>query len=308
MPSIVYRSLSSLIPIEPRYEYYTNEPLKTSYKTFLNGVSFYNLNGTKKYQDVALNRGSCVILTSAVDLHGIFNTSQNIQIGQLPQTIVIQPRNSSIYYVKHDEETNTFRLTLTSASTFFLQPISNSNKVKMYVNSRPLQIQNFYPYEAFLGNETLNEEEKQLQTFEVVQQENIIMFKVLTNSGHRFLALNNDNILRATGLIFNNSIVNDYIFKYIPITTSQIERGFIPTNNWVTYFYDLESKKDNKTITVNKNFENVPTNFLIDFPYTKAAETGIANINIANLKTGLTPTGGPAPIENSYNKQVITTN
>lgn len=308
MPNIVYRSLSSLTPIELRYQYHTNETLKKGYKTFLNGISLFNLNGTKMYQDVALNRESCIVLTSAVNLQNFFDTSKKIQIGELPQTILLQPRNYTLHYIKHDIETNTFRLTLTSASTFYIQPISNNKNIKIYVDSKPLQVQSFYPYEVFLSSETKDPEEQKLQQFEVIQQDDIILFKTLTNSGYRYLALNNDNVLRATGLIFNNSIVNDYIFNYTPITTTEIERGFIPTNNWITYYFDIESKKDNKTITINKNFANIDTNFLIDFPYTKAAETGIANINIANLKTGLTPTGGPAPIDNSYNKNVITTN
>lgn len=303
--------MSSLTPIEPRYQYYTNEPLKNTYKQFLNGISFYNLNGTKMYQDITLNRESCIILTSAVDLQNFFNTSKKIQVGELPQSILLQPRQPtqpSIYYIKHDVDTNTFRLTLTSASTFYLQPLSNANYVKIYVNSKPLQVQNFYPYEIFLSNETIDENEQKYQTFKTIQHNNIIMFQALTDAGYRYLALNSDNVLRATGLIFNNSIINDYIFNYIPITTTEIERGFIPTNNWVTYYFDIESKTNNKTAVVNKDFTNVVTNFLIDFPYTKATETGIAAINIANLKTGLTPTGGPAPVENSYDKQVSTTN
>jgi hypothetical protein len=311
MPSIVYKSLSSIIPIEPRYQYYTNEPLKTTYKQFLNGISLYSLGGTNMYQDITLNRESCIVLTSAVDLQNFFDTSKKIQVGELPQSILLQtrqPTQPSIYYIKHDVDTNTFRLTLTSASTFFLQPLSNTNEVKIYVDSNPLQVQSFYPYEIFLGNETINENEKKYQIFKVIQHDNVIMFQATTDAGYRYLALNSDNVLRATGLIFNDSIINDYIFNYTPVTTTEIERGFIPTNNWVTYYFDIESKVNNKTTTINKNFANVATNFLLDFPYTKAVETGIATINIANLKTGLTPTGGPAPINNSYNKQVLTTN
>jgi hypothetical protein len=311
MPNVVYRSLSSLTPIELRYQYHTNEPLKSGYKQFLNGFSFYNLEGTQKYQDITLNKKSCVVLTSAINLQTFFDTSKKIQIGKLPQSVLLQPRqptSPSIYYIKHDSDTNTFRLALTSASTFYVQPLSNTSNIKIYVDSKPLQVQNFYPYEVFLSNETIDENEQKYQKFEAIQHDNIIMFKTLTDSGYRYLALNSDNVLRATGLIFNNSVINDYIFSYIPVTTTEIERGFIPTNNWVTYYYDIESKANNKTVTVNKNFTNVVTNFLIDFPYTKAVETGIATINIANLKTGLTPTGGPAPVENSYDKQVSTTN
>lgn len=306
MPSIVYKSLLDLTPIEPRYEYYANEPLKLVYKSYLNGLTQYSLEGTKIYQDIAFNKDTCVILTSAVNLQTFFNTETTVK--QPPQSILLQPRNSTIYYVKHDTSTNTFRLTLTSASTFFIQPLPNSNFVKLYVNSKPIQVQNFYPYEVFLSNETIDEQEKIRQQFDMVLHEDVIMFRTLTDSGYRYLSLNNDNVLRAVGLMFNESIVNDYVFKCVPVSIPSSNRGFIPTNNWVTYYLDIETKINNKTTDINKDFKNTETHFLINFPYKKATELGVANLNIANLKTGLTPTGGPAPIDNSYTKQVVTTN
>lgn len=306
MPSIVYKSLLDLTPIEPRYQYHINEPLKLVYKNYLNGLTQYSLEGTKIYQDIAFNKDTCVILTTAVELQSFFNTESTVK--QPPQSILLQPRDSTIYYIKHDTDTNTFRLTLTSASTFFIQPLSDSNLVKLYVNSKPLQIRNYYPYEVFLSNETIDKQEKKLQQFDMVLNEGVIMFRVLTDSGYRYVSLNNDNVLRAVGLVFNESIVNDYIFKCIPVSVPQTSYGFIPTNNWVTYYLDIETKINNKTTDINKDFKDPQTHFLIDFPYKKAAEYGIANLNIANLKTGVTPTGGPAPIDNSYTKQVVTTN
>jgi hypothetical protein len=306
MPSITYKSLSSLAPIRLKYQYYKEEPLKTTYNKFLNGLECYNLFGTSMYQDFSLNKNTCLILTSALNLTTFFNIPQ--KNNKLPFSVVIQPRNSTIYYLKHNNNTNTFQLTLTSASAFYIQPILNTTKSKIYVDTKPLQVQNFYPYEVFLGEETIDENVFKYQQFEVTQQDDIILIRGYTNDGLRYLSINNDNILRATGLVFNESIVNDYIFKGLLINPSNIQSGFIPTNNWVTYYFDIESKKDNKTVTINKNFENVETNFLIDFAYLKAIETGSGIINIANLKTGLTPTGGPAPIENSYTKEVITTN
>jgi hypothetical protein len=307
MPSVVYKSLTDLVPIEPQYHYYTNEPLNLIYKGYLNGLTQYSVAGTQLYQDVVFNKNSCMILTSAVNLNTIFK-AETPSTNPIPQTILLQPRNSTIYYIKHDTNTNTFRLTLTSASTFFIQPLDNSKFVRLYVDSKPLQVQSFYPYEVYLSNETIDEQEKIKQQFEMVLHEGLITFKTLTDSGYRYLCLNNDNILRAVGLIFNESIINDYVFKAVPITNTPTTHGFIPTNNWVTYYLDIETKENNRTTTVNKDFKDTNTNFLIDFPYIKATKEGIANLNIANLKTGVTPTGGPAPINNSYTKQVTTTN
>ena len=115
------------------------------------------------------------------------------------------------------------------------------------------------------------------------------------------------NVLRATGVILNETIVNDYIFKCIPITVTALKKGFDATNRWTTYFYDFENGAENKTLAINKSIDT-PTNFLLDFPINSATVTGKAQINIANLKTSVTPVGTPATIDNSYNKTVITTN
>jgi hypothetical protein len=102
--------------------------------------------------------------------------------------------------------------------------------------------------------------------------------------------------------------VNDYVFNCLPVTKLTLDRGFIPTNSWVTYYFDFESGAENKTVVVNKTIDTTPTNFLINLPIEQAAEKGIVKVNIANLKTNLTPAGGAASVDNSYNKNVITTN
>ena len=114
--------------------------------------------------------------------------------------------------------------------------------------------------------------------------------------------------MRAVGLILNSSVVNDYVFKCFPVTGDTLAYGVSPANSWITYFYDIESGTNNKTVVINKSVQPTKTNLLIDLPIEGAAETGEVNINVANLKTFVTPSGGPAPIENSYDKSVITTN
>ena len=117
-----------------------------------------------------------------------------------------------------------------------------------------------------------------------------------------------DFTLRATGLVLGNSVYSESVFKCTPVTTTSMQQGFSPDNDWVTYFYDIETGTENKTLSVNKDFNNLTTNFLLDFPTNSATENGSVVINVANLKTNLTPTGGPAPVDNTYTKEVITTN
>lgn len=308
MASIVYKSLSSLTPIELKYEYYKDEQLQASTVTYKDGISFYNVEGLNNFRDLTINRDSCLVLTSAVNLSSIFVPSQDITLGKLPGSIYLQPRNSLIYYAKLNTTTNTFILGLTSSSAFYIQPLPNSNEVEIFVDGLFVQVDEEYPYVVRTGNRTLDPESINRQRFEIVYQNDLITIKTKTNSGYRYLAFNNDNTLRAVGLVMNESVINDYVFKCIPVTTLNFDQGFVPSNNWVTYYYDIEQVTNNKNVIVNKDLYPVPTNLLIDFPIEKAAETATINVNIANLKTSVTPAGGPAPVNNAYTKQVITTN
>lgn len=294
MVEIVYKSLSSLAPIELKYEYNRDENLQGSVVTYQDGLSFYELEGLKNFQDVSINRDSVLILTSAVNLSSVFVSTEEVKLGKLPGTFQLQPRNSTIYYVKYNAEKSAFVKTLTSASTFFVQPLNDSNEVELFVDSKYVQVKANYPYEVYLSERSLDPEEIFRQRFEIVYDNDTISIKTKTHDGYRYLAFNKDNILRAVGLILNEKIINDYVFKCLSITSPNLNRGFTPSNNWVSYYFNAEEKKDNKTLTINKN-TSTPTNLLIDLTLEKAAETGTANINIANLKTALTPAGGPAP-------------
>ena len=307
MVEITYKSLSSLSPIELKYEYNRDESLQGNIVTYQDGFSFYELEGLKNFQDVTINRDSVLVLTSAVSLSTVFAPAQDIKLGKLPGTFQLQPRNSTIYYIKYNVEKNTFVKTLTSASTFYIQPLNDSDEVELFVDSKYVQVRANYPYEVYLSERSLDPEEIFRQRFEIVYDNNLISIKTKTDQGYRYLAFNKDNILRAVGLVLNETVVNDYVFKCLSISDPNLNRGFTTNNDWVTYYFDTEGKSENKTLTINKNI-STPTNLLIDFPLENAAETGIANINIANLKTSLTPAGGPAPVENSYEKVVITSN
>lgn len=294
MVEIVYKSLSSLAPVELKYEYNRDENLQGGMVTYQDGFSFYELEGLKNFQDVSINRDSVLMLTSAVNLSTVFVSTEQVKLGRLPGTFQLQPRNSTIYYVKYNAEKGAFVKTLTAASTFFIQPLNNSNEVELFVDSKYVQVRANYPHEVYLSERSLDPEEIFRQRFEVVYDADTISIKTKTHAGHRFLAFNKDNILRAVGLILNETVVNDYVFKCLSISNPNLNRGFSPSNNWVSYYFNTEEKKDNKNLTINKN-TTTPINLLIDLTLEKAAETGIANINIANLKTALTPAGGPAP-------------
>jgi len=304
MANVVYKSLSNLSPIELQYNYYSNEKLATTTNAFKNGYEVATLQGLINYQDVAINKSSCFVLTSTVNLSAIFTPLNSLNIGDLPAAVLLQPRFSETQFITYD--TNTFELSLSSGSSIFnISPIPGTSQVELFVDGKYLQVGKTYPYNALLSDVTLPTRDINRQRFNVVYQNNTISFYTLTDSGHRYLSFNNfDYTLRATGLLLNNGIYNDYVFNCIPVTSITQQQGFTPTNDWVTYYFDAIARTENKTVTVNKDYDT-PTNFLIDFSVDSAIKTGVANINIANLKTNLTPTGGPASHDNTYDKTLI---
>jgi len=304
MANTTYKLLTDLTPISLKYNQTKEEPLKINITRYKNGYISYELEGFANYQDVAINKNTCLVLTSAVSLRTIFDTSETFTIGKVPVSILVRPRNSNSFYLKEQTRFNTISLALTSSSIFYIQPIVNSNEVEIFVNGKYLQVREEYPYQTYLSEVSLDENEINRQRFLIVQKNEVIIFKTKTSSGYRYLAINNDNILRATGLVLNESIINYYVFTCIPVTTIKQEAGFLPDNNWTTYYFDVQSKTENKTVDINQNFVDTDVHYLVDFPFEDAADKGYANINVASLKTNVTPTGGPAPVENTNINQV----
>ena len=310
MANVVFTSLSSLTPISLNYQYYRNESLVTTVNTYKNGYNVNNLQSLANYQDVAINKSSCFVLTTAVNLSSVFTSSNQINIGTLPTSVLLQPRTSTGNNYITFTGTN-FALTPGSGnSIFYISPIVGTNQVNIAINNRYLQVDVNYPYNVTVGSSTLDPNNTVKQSFNVVYQNSTISFYTSTNSGYRYLSFNNtDNTMRATGVVLNNIAYNDYVFNCTPVTTLSLQQGFNPTNDWVTYYFESQTGTNNKTVDVYQDISQTPTNLLIDFPTESAIDSGVAIINVANLKTNVTPAGNPAPVNNTYYPaSVITTN
>jgi hypothetical protein len=297
MASITYKSLSSLQPIELKYQYFKDENLKVSKTSFQDGYTFYRVEGFENYQDAVINRDSCFVLTSAIKLNNVFEPAKTYVYGELPGTALIQPSTISLYYATHDTVKNEITLAL-SGTPFYFSPIKNTNEIEILINNQYLQIEETYPYKAYLSFQPLRSEEIKRQRFICIYQNKSITFKTLTKDGYRYLAFGSDNVMRAIGVMFNSSAVNNYVFGCVPLTLDSTSINFDPQNSWVTYYLQLNQEKRNKNYSINKEFV-IDTNYLVDFPIEEAIRSGKATINIANLKTNVTPLGGPAPIDNS---------
>jgi hypothetical protein len=302
MASITYTSLSTLQPIELKYQFYTNEELSLDRVSLKDGYTFYQNPSLKGYQDATINQETCLVLTSAIDLNKVFTGTKKYEYGKLPGSILIQPQPTSLYYGYYDELTNS--ITLNEKGTpLYLSPIPETNEIEIFIDKKILQIEENYPFKAVLSTKSLSQKDIHRQRFICVYQNPTITFKTKTKDGFRYLSFNPiDNILRAVGVMFNNSIVNNYVLNCVPVSENELNVNFKSTNNWLTYFFTLDDEENKNTqTTINKNITTT-TNLLFNFSVENATKTGLVNINIANLKTNVTPLGGPAPVDNSPEK------
>jgi len=309
MIDIQYLPLSSLNPIELKYSYNTVENLQQRNITYETGLNVSVLKGTENFQDISFNNETCLILTSSISLSAFFIAQffENNFFG----SVLLQPRIfpvsiPSLYYVGYSKETNNLFLS-TSGTPIYISPVSGTNEVELFVNRQYVQVDEKYPYEINLNRLSLDPESIHRQRFICTIHNNTISFRTKTSSGERYLAISNDGVMRATGTVLNNAVINDYIFnvQYVAVNTGT--HGFIPINDFITYYFDIESLAENKTLAVNKQINNSSTNFLISLPFTDI-DSNNAKINIANLKNIITPAGGIASYDNSYTKTVITNN
>jgi hypothetical protein len=316
MATVVYRTLADLEPVELKYQYNYNEVLQTETIGYTEGLNLQFVDGFNNFQDFTINRESCFVLTTAVNLSSIFQKQPSKELGQIPLTLKIQSTPTSpglpgSFYAIYNSDTGLIIKTATTsaeAANFFFNPIDiNELKVEIQIGKKYLQTDTSYPYTIRVGDKITDRDQLYRQYFYCENYNNRFALKTLTDVGFRYLTFCNCGTLRGTGVILNNDIVNNYLLSAINLTDKSVNYDFIPNNKWITYYLDFPSQVSNKDVSLNKTFDT-QINFLVDFPLLPAITNKSISINIANLKTGLTPTSTPPQIDNSYNEQIITTN
>jgi len=297
MARINYVSLSSLQPLELQYNFYKNEQLKNRKISFKNGFTFYSADSFKNFQDISVNKGTYFILTSSINLNETFANTTEYILGNLPGSFYFQPRNSTTFYAWRDPGTNTISIKQDIGSVFYLNPVQGTSQVEIIVDNCYLQVEEQYPYKVITSNLSLSQQYKYRQRFDCVYQNSTITFKTLTNNGYRYLSFGSDYVLRATGVAMNNAIFNDYLFSCTPVTPDRIHAGFDPQNTLGTYYADFTQETENRSVKINKTIPT-KTNLLISFPIKRDTSNFIVPVNVANLKTIITPEGAPPPTTN----------
>lgn len=294
--AIEYRSLSALQPIRLKYEYNHSEKLNRFNTQYAGGIRIESIKAFKRFQDISLNKGNTLILTNTVKLSDVFFDNERSQQQSLKGTVLLQLGTSTSYYMT--EEYNTNRVTLSrEPSLVHAVSIDNTDQVELLVNGKYIQIEKTYPYTAHLSESSLEGEDIYRQRFTIERVKNVVSFRAKVLEGFRYLAFNNDDILRATGTVLNNAVLNNYKFNAIEVTNNSEGKDFkvVSESGIVSYYMSFQDKKYNNNVFVRER-KDVQTNLLASFSIYEAIETGEAVLNFANLRTNYTPEGTPLTI------------
>jgi len=288
------RSLSSLVPVKLNYNYNTEEKLDYVIKEYTNKLSFNKYSAFDNIQDLSFSDNNALFLTGVKPLSSIFDsTSTGLKIGEIAGTFFLKTATPTKYLQYTGNEIQVVSPSFNKL-TVTVVPVG-SNKVELHTNNNTsIQILPNYPYTAYTSNAILSPLQKYRQQFEVEFSNNLISFKTSTKEGDRYLSYGNDGILRAVGLMLNNTIINSYLFIPEFITKSNLTIGFDPTTNEVKYYNDLESFKNRTTVDI-KDKTVAETNVLISCATNDMTKPRDTNINIALLRTNYTSTGTYAP-------------
>lgn len=291
--AIEYRPLSALQPVKLKYEYNHSEKLNRENVQYAGGLRIESLKAFKHFQDVSLNKGNALILTNTVKLSDVFFDKERNQQQTLKGTVLLQLGTSTSYYLT--EEYNTERITLSrTPSLVHAVNVPETGQIELLVNGKFIQIEKSYPYTAYLSETSLDGEDIYRQRFTIERTKNVVSFRAKVAEGFRYLAFNNDDILRATGTMLNNAVLNNYKFNAIEVTATSNDNVYsvVSESGIVSYYMSFQDKKYNKNVFVRER-KNIQTNLLASFSIYEALETGEAVLNFANLRTNYSPEGTP---------------
>ena len=297
MSLIKYASLSALQPVKLKYEYKRNEKTVDYLNYYSEGINAYYNPIFKDFNDFVINRGNGLILTDSITLSSLFSTEDRIKNNLVYfSSIKLKPKGQ-YNYATVDNVTK--KVVLGGTTSYFNLSVISGNQVYIKKDLEYLQISKEYPYEVSVTSTDILDEESYLRKFYIYYN---------SNQGQRFLQFGNDNILRATGVSFGNNLTNigdskisSYLFdteNIIEDVKTSILNSDYYRNDWVTYYMRLDDKSENSTTTIKRAIPNPPTHFLASFSVNGLNDENVLNINLANLKTGYTPSMGNNLVDN----------
>jgi hypothetical protein len=277
------KSLSSIQPVT--FNYFDSNLCLSTKKIYAteDNVALYTINGLANYQDCTFNRYSCLMLTSAVSLSSLFANKQVYT----PSNIVTYLKTNNNSFLCYDTASNT--VLLSSSPSYFIFTPTDSNNYQIIADGYYLQIDTTAPY-IIRGSTTPVNDSSSLFAL------NLSANNTLTLSSAYSIGTNTSTYQNGA-LEITTNLTNANILSSVPLSKNN-NTDYIPNNPWVSYYMNYILKGVSKDLTINSIFNDVKINYFVDFPYEEAAQTGVANINISNLKTRYTPQGYPIPFSN----------
>ena len=285
-------TLSALQPIKLSHAY--DSDLKVEYKQFNSGLRYYDHNALKNFADISFSNESALILTKRLPYNQVFNDQQ--------KTLTVKDLCGMFILYAKDNETlmGDTKIKFHPSGKFFVGgngqdaifnvvPASN-NKIYLRFNKKRIQVTQTYPYDLYLSEDELPENESYRELFEIVYKSKKIQFKIATKEGTRYLSFGVDRILRGVGLELNKLYINSYSFDVQFFGSESLLYGLDQNAKEVKYYNTNESLSEKKALNL-KLFQQQDTNLLIDFPIIQAQTSTQLKTNIALLKTNFTSTG-----------------
>jgi len=291
--SLSVNSLSALQAVELSYSYNSNEKLKFTPVVYSNRIAYNSYEAFHNIKDVALSKKNALFLTGTKCLTSVFEkTSTTSTIGKISGTIFLSTLSGED--LQYNGDTLSVQLSSSIKARITIVPI-DTDTVELYTNNGiGLVVDSYYPYTVRATNAVLSPDQQYRRQFKLEYINGLMTFQTNTNEGPRYLSYGVDKVLRAVGLMLNESIINPYLFVPTFITNSSLTIGFDPTSNEVKYYNDIESFKNRMTLDI-KEKNIAETNLLISCATTDMTKKEKTNINIALLRTNYTSTGTYAP-------------
>ena len=293
-------SLSSISPINFVYEYNDNkETLSNTYIPINNDFGYIKHDALINFKDSALSKKNCLILTTSQSMSGIFQRPANRitkrNFTNTTNTVVLKSENKALV------EANGFLYRggpggcgmSENGLLVTIVPVGNGYAELRVGKTGYIIIDQEYPFTARLTNDPMDASEFYTRRFKIEQGKNKISLGILTKEGFRYLAFGNDGVLRAIGLVMNNTVVNSYYFDVESETATTDEEStydYTAENPEVKYFNQLLNTTNRSNLNINIH-KDVKANMLLTCPTYEMSKKPEVNVNIALLRTNYSAEG-----------------
>ena len=296
MINLITDSLSALQPVNFSYNFNRKEKLDNSLYLFSNGFGYYTHTAFQEFQDAVLSKKNYLILTKNISLKEIFDPdSYQIKLGKLAGSFYLKTTNGEFFTRLRD---NVFVGGIGEKLLLTIVPVSD-NYVELVAEDykKKLTIDQDYPYTARLSQDVLNEDTIHRQRFEMDYENNLISFKTRVKEGYRFLSYGIDNVVRATGLMLNETVCNNYLHKMVMLTNDSLYYGFDARSTEIKYYNQIPTFVNQNTVTI-KEEKDVDTHLLISCSTDAISKSTNVPINVALTKSNFSAAGTYLNTEN----------